>query len=52
MTATDKKKTVLLGLLVVLAGLSWYFVFSPIMWPSNREFSGESCGARPERNHI
>lgn len=34
MTATDKKKTMLLGLLLVLAGVSWYFVFSPIMFPS------------------
>lgn len=34
MNATDKKKVMLLGLLVVLAAVSWYFVFSPIMFPS------------------
>ena len=45
MNATDKKKTMLLGLLVVLAGVSWYFVFSPIMLTSP-ESAPANTGAR------
>jgi hypothetical protein len=44
MNATDKKKTMLLGLLVVLAGVSWYFVFSPIMFPSTGSVPANSGG--------
>ena len=45
MNATDKKKTMLLGLLVVLAGVSWYFVFSPIMFPSTGSVPANPGGA-------
>jgi hypothetical protein len=30
MTASDKNKTVLLGVLIILAGLAWYFVYRPV----------------------